>query len=193
MSDNTLQFKWIVTIKEGLEAPFRDDPNVFVAGGLLWYPVKGEPKIRTAPDAMVAFGRPRGHRGSSMQWVEGGIAPQVVFEVDSSGNRPRDMARKLQVYDRYGADEFTSTTRTRERSRAGSAARGALNRSSEPTGSEALAWASSSKYPGAPDALIIRGPDGDPFETYVELFEDRVAARRRADAEHARVERLAAR
>jgi len=157
MSDNTLQFKWIVTIKEGLEAPFRDDPNVFVAGGLLWYPVKGEPKIRTAPDAMVAFGRPKGHRGSSMQWVEGGIAPQVVFE------------------------------------RAGSAARGALNRSSEPTGSEALAWASSSKYPGAPDALIIRGPDGDPFETYVELFEDRVAARRRADAEHARVERLAAR
>ena len=32
MSDNTLQFKWIVTIKEGLEAQFRNDADVFVAG-----------------------------------------------------------------------------------------------------------------------------------------------------------------
>ena len=31
MSDNTLQFQWIVTIKEGLEALFRNDPLVFVA------------------------------------------------------------------------------------------------------------------------------------------------------------------
>ena len=35
MSDNTLQFKWIVTIKEGLEALFRNHPDVFVAGDLL--------------------------------------------------------------------------------------------------------------------------------------------------------------
>ena len=60
MADNTLQFKWIVVIKEGLEALFRDDPDVFVAGNLLWYPVEGKPKIRLAPDAMVAFGRPKG-------------------------------------------------------------------------------------------------------------------------------------
>jgi len=37
MSDNTLQFKWIVTIKEGLEAQFSNDADVFVAGDLLWY------------------------------------------------------------------------------------------------------------------------------------------------------------
>ncbi|MBV8313575.1 MAG: hypothetical protein JOZ53_01315 [Planctomycetaceae bacterium] len=36
MADNTLQFEWITTIKGGLEAVFRDDPNVFVAGELLW-------------------------------------------------------------------------------------------------------------------------------------------------------------
>ena len=35
MSDNTLQFKWIVLIKEGLETLFRHEPNVFVAGDLL--------------------------------------------------------------------------------------------------------------------------------------------------------------
>jgi hypothetical protein len=34
--ENTLQFKWIVVIKENLEALFANDPNVFVAGDLLW-------------------------------------------------------------------------------------------------------------------------------------------------------------
>ena len=71
MSDNTLQFNWIVVIKENLEAVFRHDPQVFVAGNLLWYPVEGEPTIRSAPDAMVAFGRPKGRRGSYKQWEEG--------------------------------------------------------------------------------------------------------------------------
>ena len=89
MADNTLQFRWIVTIKEGLAHLFMDRPDVFVAGDLLWYPVEGDPKTRIAPDAMVAFGRPKGDRGSYKQWEEGGIAPQVVFEVLSPGNRPR--------------------------------------------------------------------------------------------------------
>ncbi len=91
LADDTLQFEWITTIKGGLEAIFRDDPNVFVAGDLLWYPVEGDPTIRTAPDAMVVFGRPKGNRGSYQQWREEGIAPQVVFEVLSPGNRSGGM------------------------------------------------------------------------------------------------------
>jgi hypothetical protein len=43
MSDNTLQFKWIVLINKGLETLFRHDSNVFVAGDLLWYPEEGNP------------------------------------------------------------------------------------------------------------------------------------------------------
>src|SRR5271165_7075216 len=106
MSDNTLQFKWIVLIKEGLETLFRHDPNVFVAGDLLWYPEEGQPKTRQAPDAMVVFGRPKGYRGSYMQWQEGGIAPQVVFEVLSPGNRPSKMIRKFRFYERHGVQEY---------------------------------------------------------------------------------------
>src|SRR5512135_3829161 len=76
MAENTLQYEWITTIKGGLDAVFRDDPDAFVAGDLLWYPVEGDNTTRMAPDAMVALGRPKGHRGSYMQWREGGIAPQ---------------------------------------------------------------------------------------------------------------------
>ena len=64
MADNTKQFDWIVTLVGGLQVLFVNDPNVFVAGDLLWYPVEGDNKTRIAPDALVAFGRPQGHRGS---------------------------------------------------------------------------------------------------------------------------------
>ena len=106
MAENTLQYQWIVTIVTGLRHLFEDDPNVFAAGDLFWYPVEGHPEIRLAPDALVAFGRPAGHRGSYRQWDEGGIAPQVVFEVLSPGNRPGEMAAKLDFYGRYGVEEY---------------------------------------------------------------------------------------
>jgi Uma2 family endonuclease len=95
MADNTLQFQWIVTIKEGLARAFSARPDIFVAGDLLWYPVEGRPDICAAPDAMVAIGRPAGYRGCYKQWEEDGIAPQVVFEVLSPNNRPAEMERKL--------------------------------------------------------------------------------------------------
>ena len=106
MADNTKQFRWIVLIKENLELLFADDPQVFVAGDLLWYPVEGHPEIRVAPDAMVVFGRPKGDRGSYRQWEEDNITPQVVFEILSPGNRVKEMTRKLQFYERYGVEEY---------------------------------------------------------------------------------------
>lgn len=106
MADNTEQFQWIVLIKENLECLFADDPNVFVAGDLLWYPVEGQPTIRVAPDVMVAVGRPKGRRGSYQQWREGNLAPQVVFEILSPGNTQQEMIRKLKFYERYGVEEY---------------------------------------------------------------------------------------
>ena len=106
MSDNTVQFRWITTIKHNLEWLFADQPNVFVAGDLLWYPVEGNNKIRQAPDVMVAFGRPAGDRGSYQQWKEDNIAPQVVFEILSPGNTLSEMNRKLVFYDRYRVEEY---------------------------------------------------------------------------------------
>ena len=106
MSDNTLQFRWIVTLQGNLDILFRNDPNVFVAGDLLWYAQEGNPDERAAPDAMVVFGRPKGYRGSYMQWREGGVAPQVVFEVLSPGNRLEEMNRKFDFYERHGVEEY---------------------------------------------------------------------------------------
>jgi len=106
MAENTLQFRWIVTVQGGLDALFANDPNVFVAGDLLWYPIKGDAKISIAPDTMIAFGRPKGDRLSYLQWEEDGIAPQVVFAILSPGNSKREMVEKLRRYDEYGVEEY---------------------------------------------------------------------------------------
>jgi Uma2 family endonuclease len=105
-ADNTKQWMWIVFIKAGLDLMFKDNPLVFTAGDLLWYPVEGSRRIRQTPDAMVVFGRPKGHRGSYKQWEEDNLAPQVVFEVLSQGNTGPEMRRKLQFYERYDVQEY---------------------------------------------------------------------------------------
>ena len=46
MSDNTKLFQLIVKIQGGIDALFKDNENVFVAGDLLWYPVEGDNKTR---------------------------------------------------------------------------------------------------------------------------------------------------
>lgn len=106
IADNTRQFEWIVLIKKGLDELFKDDLNVFIAGDLLWYPVKGHPETNTAPDAMVTTGRPKGHRSSYKQWEEGGLAPQVVFEIWSPSNTLSERDAKLAFYERYGVEEY---------------------------------------------------------------------------------------
>jgi Uma2 family endonuclease len=106
MANNSEQFRLIVTIEGNLELTYADAPQVFVAGDMFWYPVEGDNQTRTAPDVMVVFGRPKGDRGAYLQWEEGGIAPQVVFEIVSPGNRRQEMADKFAFYDRYGVEEY---------------------------------------------------------------------------------------
>jgi Uma2 family endonuclease len=106
MADNTVQFRWIMMLYHNLSWLFADNSEVFVAGDLLWYPVEGDNKTRQAPDVMVVFGVEKEDRGSYQQWKEKGIAPQVVFEIRSPGNRQKELDRKLLFYDRYGVEEY---------------------------------------------------------------------------------------
>jgi Uma2 family endonuclease len=106
IADDTRQFAWIVKLQGNLDALFRDDPNVFVAADLFWYPVQGEPTVRAVPDTMVVFGRPKGHRHSYRQWREVGVAPQVVFEVQSPHDLAPDIDRKFEFYDQHGVEEY---------------------------------------------------------------------------------------
>lgn len=205
MADNTKQFRWIVTIKEGLDALFRDNETVFVAGDLLWYPVEGRIDVRAAPDAMVVFGRPKGDRGSYMQWREENIAPQVTFEILSPDNTAKEMERKLKFYDSFGVQEYyiydpdNLTLQGWQRG----------NQYLEPI-PQMAGWESpllGIVFDFDPVAgLTLFRPDGAPFLTYQELEDARNSAmaqaeqqrqraeqeRQRAEQEHQRAEAFAA-
>jgi Uma2 family endonuclease len=182
IADNTKQFRWIVTIEGGLEALFRNDPNVFVAGDLLWYPVEGRPDICTAPDALVAFGRPKGDRPSYLQWKEEGIPPQVVFEVLSPGNTAAELRRKLEFYDRYGVEEYYIYDPDRGRLsgwlRGGNARLEAID--------SMQGWVSPRlgvRFELEAGDLHLYRPDGERFASYVDLIAQREQERQRAEQE----------
>jgi Uma2 family endonuclease len=192
MADNTLQFRWIVTIKEGLSLLFRDRPDVFVAGDLLWYPVEGQPKICAAPDVMVAFGRLRGDRRSYLQWNEQDIPPQVVFEVLSDCNTGPELIKKFQFYSLHGVEEYyIYDPQTNEL--VGSH-RTDVRRPLEAIPSMA-GWVSPRlgiTFDWTEDRLRLIRPDGKPFETFEEIALRAEQAEDRAEKERLKAERLAA-
>jgi Uma2 family endonuclease len=190
MADNTKQFELIVWIKNNLELLFANDPNVFVAGDLLWYSVEDDNKLRQATDVMVVFGRPKGYRGSYQQWLEDNIPPQVVFEIWSPGNRISKMARKLEFYERYGVEEYylyepdvVDLTGWQRRD------------SRLEVIDQMVGWVSPRlgvRFDLTEEELQIYRPDGDRFLTFLELDRQRQQERQRAEQAEAQLEALRA-
>ena len=186
MADNTKQFRWIVVIQQNLEWLFADNPNVFVAGDLLWYPTEGDNKKRTAPDVMVVLGRPKGDRGSYRQWEEENIAPQIVFEILSPGNRRAEMNRKLLFYDRFGVEEYYLYDPEKNK------LSGWLRREGFLDVIETMAdWVSPQlqiKFDISGDELQIFRPDGQKFLSYVEISQKAEEESQRAENERRKAE-----
>ena len=137
-------------------------------------------------------GPTQGQAGSYKQWEEGNVAPQVVFETLSPGNRPPEMERKFKFYEQFGVEEYyiyDPDDGTFE---------GWLRRGSRLAKVEKVFGFVSPRLqirfePGeGPDNLKIFGPDGEPFQTLSEVVDQRNAAEKVAVAERQRADRLAA-
>ncbi|MBE9128389.1 MULTISPECIES: Uma2 family endonuclease [unclassified Coleofasciculus] len=185
MANNTKQFRWIVVIQQNLDWLFADNANVFVAGDLFWYPVEEKPNIVNAPDVMVVFGRPKGDRGSYRQWHEGGIAPQVVFEILSPGNTQDEMDKKLLFYDRYGVEEYYIYDRDSNRLRGW--LRGEDGLDVIPQMADWVSPRLQIRFALSEETLELYRPDGERFLSYVEIAQRFEEERQRAaQAEQAR-------
>ncbi len=186
MAENDLQFRWIVTLQGGLDAVFRADPNVTVKGDMLWYPVEGRPDLRVAPDVMAIFGRPKGDRGSYRQWVEGGVAPQVVFEVLSPGNRAGEMRLKHAFYEKYGVEEYY--VYDPDRVTLLGYLRDTRGKLAPAPGMDGHVSPRLGIRFELADQLVVYAPDGARFRTFVEMVESAEADRDRAQAERDRAQ-----
>jgi Uma2 family endonuclease len=186
MADNTKQFRWIVVIQQNLDWLFASDPAVFVAGDLLWYPVEGDNKKRVAPDVMVAFGRPKGDRGSYKQWEEANVPPQVVFEILSPGNTKAEMNRKLLFYHQYGVEEYYLYDPDHDTLNGWLRRDGFLDMI-DPMDN----WVSprlNIRFDLSGEAIQIFRPDGQRFLSYTEIAEQAEQERQRAEDERQRAE-----
>jgi Uma2 family endonuclease len=179
MAENTLQFEWIVTLQGNLDLLFRSNPNVFVAGDHLIYPVEGDNQTAQAPDVYVAFGRPKGHRGSYRVWEEGGVFPQVIFEVWSPGNRPGEMSAKRKFYEKYGADEFYLLYP--EENRLDAWLRGPNGLQEVPDANGFVSPRLRVRFVADGNQLAVFTEDHTPFHTFVELGELQLDDARRAE------------
>jgi Uma2 family endonuclease len=189
LAENTRQLRWIVILFGNLAALFRDHPDVFVAADLFWYPVEGEPEIRQAPDVLLVFGRPKGHRGSYLQWQEGNVPLTVVFEILSPSNTWEEMEDKGAFYEEHGVEEYyvynPDTNRLRIFVRRGEM----LRRVHAVQGFISPRLGVRFDFSG-PEMVVYR-PDGRPFLTFEEMEVARVQAEQERDQLRQERDRLA--
>ena len=185
-----LQFEWIVTIEGGLDALFRNDPDVFVAGDLLWYAVEGDNKIRLAPMRWWCLVAQKGIEAPIAKWEEDNIAPQVVFEVLSPGNTRGEMVRKRQWYELYGVEEYYEYDPDH------GTLKGWWRQGAQLVAIPVMqGWVSPRlgvRFGLEGTDLALIGPDGQRFESYVALVERRSQAEARAQEAASRAERAEA-
>lgn len=196
LAEHTTQYDWIDLLKDGIENRYATDPDVFVAADLLWYPEENERQSCNAPDVMVVFGRPKGPRGSYLQWREGDIPPQVVFEVLSPGNRAGEMRRKRSFYERHGVEEYYELNPFKQTLRGWLATESAgerrfvvveeMNGFVSPRLGIRFQRDESNEW-------VVYGPDGEPFRNFVEQSALRRLAEHRAEEAEDKVKRLAER
>ena len=106
MADNTDQAEEITDDFQTLRIFLRDREEVLVASNLLVYYREGDNETRITPDVMVAFGRPRGFRGSYKIWEEGNHPPDWVLEIASEGTVKVDVEEKPATYAEIGVQEY---------------------------------------------------------------------------------------
>lgn len=192
MADNTIQYGWIVRLVTNLKWLLKDQ-LAFVAGDLLWYPVKVEvpPAPAQAPDVMVVLGRPKGDRGSYKQWQEDNIAPQVIFEILSPSNSAREMLAKQSFYKEHGvlemffydpdSHDFWGLVRSR------------ADQDFSPITAINFPWFSPTlgiRFEQSEDGLMVFYPDGEPFKDPDAIIEERDRAKEERDRAFAKLREL---
>ena len=138
----------------------------------------------------MAFGRPKGDRGSYKQWQEDGIAPQVVFEVRSPGNTPRELGAKFDFYQRHGVEEYYLYDPDRGHLTGWRRSGRVLRAIPEMRG-----WVSPRlqvRFDLDGLELCLTGPDGQRFATYVEVARRAEQETQRAKAAENELARLRA-
>jgi Uma2 family endonuclease len=105
MAETDVHIDVLIYLREALKDYFRNEPQVYVAGNMLFYYEEGNPAACVAPDVFVVQGVAKGERRTYKLWEEG-QPPSVVFEITSRGSRLEDLGTKRALYAMLGVREY---------------------------------------------------------------------------------------
>lgn len=105
MGETDVHIDALIYLREALRDYFRDIPNVYVAGNMLFYYEESNPAACVAPDVFVVQGVAKQERRIYKLWEEG-QPPAVVFEVTSRSTRLEDLGTKRALYAMLGVREY---------------------------------------------------------------------------------------
>jgi Uma2 family endonuclease len=105
MAETDVHIDTLIYLREALRDYFRDAPQVYVAGNMLFYYEEGNPAASVAPDVFVVQGVAKGERRIYKLWEEG-QPPAVIFEITSRSTRLEDLGTKRALYAMLGVQEY---------------------------------------------------------------------------------------
>ena len=105
MAESDFQFEPLVYSIQALKFHFRDRPDVYVSGNILFYYEEGQPTEVVAPDVFVVIGAAKHKRRFYKLWEEP-KAPDFVLEITSRWTRSKDQGTKFGLYQFLGVTEY---------------------------------------------------------------------------------------
>lgn len=105
MAETDVHRNLMAQLIDRLEWRYRDEPNIYVSGNLLFYYIQGDPTKVRAPDVFVVKGIEKRQRRLYKLWEEG-VAPCVVIELTSKSTRREDQTTKFELYGALGVREY---------------------------------------------------------------------------------------
>jgi Uma2 family endonuclease len=105
MGETDVHIDALIYLREALKDYFREEPQVYVAGNMLFYYEEDHPSSCVAPDVFVVQGVAKHERRIYKLWEEG-QPPAVVFEITSRSTRLEDLGTKRALYAMLGVREY---------------------------------------------------------------------------------------
>jgi Uma2 family endonuclease len=105
MGETDVHIDALIYLREALKDYFRETPQLYVAGNMLFYYEEGNPAACVAPDVFVVQGVAKHERRTYKLWEEG-RPPAVVFEITSRSTRLEDLGTKRALYAMLGVQEY---------------------------------------------------------------------------------------
>jgi Uma2 family endonuclease len=105
MAESDFQLIPLIYAITALRIYFQDQLDVYVAGDMLLYYERGNPRAVVAPDVFVVVGAPKRRRRSYMLWREP-KTPDFILEITSMSTAGQDQGIKKGLYAFLGVTEY---------------------------------------------------------------------------------------